>query len=286
MIDPYQLDRLLDWMSRYRNDLKFIVTSVPFVAQFREPPEKAPDPTSTTRPGVEPNWYWRNQTSGSPDETRTSGPTDEIRNPANDKWSAKQFRGQRDRIIKHIADGRIEHVVFLAGDMHCCYHASMRIGVGSKYECITIHELAAGPVNQLQLATVDEFIPHYIGTAFGQRYEVVLDRFHGEINAVMHIKVSYDAKPPVKRSPDETVLPDLVPEIEWSVIRTLTDVGATAWVAPPPAVATSNDSPPTRLVAIKTKEDEPARWREPTMSGRIAFVRMRKPDELLPWDVQ
>src|SRR6202011_2011294 len=114
-------------------------------------------------------------------------------NPANDKWSADRFQPQRDEIINHIASKNIEHLVFLTGDMHCCYHATMRIGAGSKYQSTTVHELAGGPVNQLQLAEISEFKTRHLGFTADTnlRYEIVLDRFHSEVNGVMHLKVSY-----------------------------------------------------------------------------------------------
>ena len=92
---------LVAWLSDYQCDLKFVVTSVPFVAELNR--------EARTGDG----WF---------DENRRK------RNPEQDKWSAPQFSAQRRRIIEHIADERIEHLVFLTGDMHCCYHATMRIG--------------------------------------------------------------------------------------------------------------------------------------------------------------
>ena len=176
MIDERQMGALLEWMCDYRHDLKFIVTSVPFVAQIDE-----------ERPGrLVDTWY---EPAAEPASTERQAPP---RNPANDKWSATRFQPQRDQIIEHIARQGIEHVVFLTGDMHCCYQASMRIGEGSKYACTTIHELGAGPANQLQLANVAEFAsPHRGRTSGSIPYEVLFERFHGEVSAVMHVAVEY-----------------------------------------------------------------------------------------------
>ena len=44
-----------------------------------------------------------------------------------DKWCGRPFRWQRDEIIDFIEEKAIERVVFLVGDMHCAYHASMSI---------------------------------------------------------------------------------------------------------------------------------------------------------------
>jgi hypothetical protein len=239
-------------------------------------------------------------------------------NPVNDKWSAIRFKRQRDEIIDFIAHNGIEHLVFLTGDMHCCYHATMQIGAGSKYESTTVHELAGGPVNQLQLADPSEFIMrHADTTSQGSEYEIVLDRFHSEVSAVMHLKVTYVdwiAGPQGAK----------VPEVEWNVIRTLTDTGSSAWKVDNSATQSTQSNegpkdkpaaraakpikvpgeepitggapakpikrPPDEAIpvesggtAIKLLGDEPVRAGEPTMSGRISFVRKRKAGDLPDW---
>jgi phosphodiesterase/alkaline phosphatase D-like protein len=245
ILDDIQMAALLEWMTTYKNDLKFVVTSVPFVAEINEHPS---DPT--------PKWI-RQRRSNRP---TPQNPAEQDENPANDKWCALRFRRQRSQIIEHIASKGIEHLVFLAGDLHCCYHASMRIGKGSKYESITIHELGGGPVNQLQIANVTEFhTRHSARTLAGIEYEVVLDRFHGDINGVMHVGVSYGATAEIL----ETGLHGLTPSVEWQVIRTLTDDGADAWIV---------DSSAPRTQAP-----------EATMAGRITFVRKRNASQLQPW---
>jgi hypothetical protein len=242
MIDADQMRRLLDWMFRYKDDLKFVVTSVPFVAQVSDAED-----TRTLR--------W---TDGEP-----------RRNDENDKWSATRFKKQRDQIIEHIAENNIQRLIFLTGDMHSCYHASMRIAVKAerpieaepKYESLIIHELAGGPVNQLQLADTAEFDRRCSGrTSKGFAYETVLDRFHGQVNAVMHLNVEY-----VER--EQTSNPDraLAPEVEWNVIRTLTDNEAADW---PVEKSPEHPRPPSP---------------ESVMNGRIGFVERRTPDALPRW---
>jgi phosphodiesterase/alkaline phosphatase D-like protein len=251
MIDEKQMTELLEWMTTYKHDLKFVVTSVPFVAEINDSPS---DPT--------PKWN-RQARTDQPAVAECQSEPPAARNPANDKWCAPRFERQRSRIIEHIAAKGIEHLVFLTGDMHCCYHASMRIGNGSKYESMTIHELAGGPVNQLQLANVTEFHTRRSRrTLAGIEYEVVLDRFHGEVNAVMHLTVSYDAPPEIF----ETNVHGLAPKVDWQVIRTLTDEGADAWV--------------------DGSHSSSAQAPEATMAGRITFIRKRSPGELRPWPWQ
>lgn len=253
MIDEDQMARLLDWMCDYKDDLKFVVTSVPFVAEIND--------------------------AGS---RRTLRWTDDVAAPLNndnDKWSARRFQKQRDQIIEHISSQHIQRLIFLTGDMHCCYHASMRIAttrhvpIGSepKYESIIVHELAGGPVNQLQLANAAEFKRRCAGeTSGGFTYETVLDRFHSEVNAVMHLQVEY-----VEREQTTNSDRAFVPEVEWNVIRTLTDNEAADWPVQhdPPGAATSS----------KRSQDTDVSSPESVMNGRISFVETRKPESLPRW---
>ncbi len=243
MIDRHQLERLKRWMCDHRSDLKFVVTSVPFVAEVN-------DAMNDER------LRWIQQArAGQVSSAETPDSEGPKENASNDKWNARRFRKQRGEIIEHIEKERIERLVFLTGDMHCCYHASMRIGTGSKFETITIHELAGGPINQLQLARSVDFHPCRSGaTKGGVRYEVVLDRFHGDVSAVMHIKVSHRPHEPTVHSEDS-----LMPEVEWNVIRTVTDTGTAAWSAGERSAG------------------------EPVMGGHISFVTKRTTKELIPW---
>jgi hypothetical protein len=200
---------------------------------------------------------------------------DPRRNSEQDKWSAPEFRAQREEIIEHINRFRIEHLVFLTGDMHCCYHATMRIGEGgTRYESTVVHELAGGPVNQLQLARVAEFArQRKARTGRDVDYEVTLERFHGDVSAVMHVKVDYvESQRVVVAASHKDGLDTVVPEVEWNVIRTLTDPGPNWWLgdAPPP-----REGVPAAPPDIKTGEA--------VMSGRISFARRRTPGELMTW---
>jgi phosphodiesterase/alkaline phosphatase D-like protein len=255
MIDDGQMAALLHWMTTYKDDLKFVITSVPFVAEINDSFDAAPA-----------KWNARDKSAGQ------GSPSGQPLNPANDKWSAAQFKRQRDEIIDYIARYRIEHLVFLTGDMHCCYHATLRIGTGSKYESVTVHELAGGPANQLQLAEISEF--HTLcsrHTDAGLPYEVVLDRFHSEANAVMHLKVEYVDRDGVLSSD-----PAFAPEVEWNVIRTLTDNGTSAWVSDGrPLFAAQGQKQVAPVAAISAKE--------PTMAGRISFVKKRAISDLRSW---
>jgi phosphodiesterase/alkaline phosphatase D-like protein len=241
IIDRDQMRALLSWLCKHKNALKFVVTSVPFVAEL------------TVRPAEEKlDWY------------------DPSRNSEQDKWTAPAFRAQREEIIEHINRCGIEHLVFLTGDMHCCYHATMRIGKGATgYASTVVHELAGGPVNQLQLARATEFARHRKARTSGEvPYEVTLERFHGDVSAVMHVKVDYFPNQRVHKDSVDAV----VPEVEWNVIRTLTDPGPAGWLGDPAPVGLGKPGTPPD---IKTGEE--------VMSGRISFARRRKPEDLVPW---
>jgi hypothetical protein len=263
IIDDAQMCELLKWMTDYKNDLKFVVTSVSFVAQVNEARSEQ-IPRWNKRPASEPG-----QPSAGAARADPSDSKEQRLNSENDKWSSDRFERQRSQIIDHIAEHSVEHLVFLAGDMHCCYHATMRItpqspsiGPRPKYESITVHELAGGPVNQLQMADAGAFegrCPRR--TSRGVVYEVALERFHGDVNAVLHLKVEY-----VNREQITGQGRVFTPEIEWNVIRTLTDTGASAW---------ADNADPARPQAVG----------EPVMAGRISFARKRTVDELCKWPV-
>jgi len=257
MIDGGQFNALRAWMETHRHDLKFVVTSVPFVAEVNVDTVEA-----------SPNLLSRHDKG----------------NPENDKWCAAAFAPQREEIIRFIWASGIDRVVFLTGDMHCCYHATMQIGNGSKYASVTVHELAGGPVNQLQLPRADAFharLTRTIAASEGERHrrqddtlvcDVVLEQFHSQVNAVLHLDVQFA---PVKadeqtlKDPDpanaDGRTPRAVPIVDWNVIRTLTDSDASAW-------------------ARDTTASDSDRFAAPAMGGRIEFVRRRTVAELLPWD--
>jgi hypothetical protein len=272
------MQQLLSWLERYRDDLKFVVTSVPFVAEISEAgskriprwPQKTTVPTGKNGGGA---------TDGTAEPTEPEGASASAGaagqpplNRLNDKWSAAEFERQRGEIIEFIADRQIEQLVFLTGDMHCCYHATMRIGGRLKYDSITIHELAGGPVNQLQLADIGEFNRscRRRTTDKGIEYEVALDRFHSEVNGVLHLKVRYEKRDQVIGGQHP-----YAPEVEWNVIRTLTETEQSSWAAE--ASHAGNGSAGTaRQTSLSVGE--------PIMRGRISFTRRRTVSDLRPWE--
>jgi hypothetical protein len=82
-------------------------------------------------------------------------------------------------------------------------------------------------------------------------YEVVLEQFHTDACAVMYVRVNY-----VERNRITTGTRAFMPEVEWHVIRTLTDNAAQAW---------------------EPVEDgiEAAGGGEPVMAGRMTFPEVR-----------
>jgi alkaline phosphatase D len=64
-----------------------------------------------------------------------------------DKWSGTAFRHQRDELIDFLAAERISKLVFLTGDMHCSYHATMTLSHTDGD--LVIHELMSSPINQV-----------------------------------------------------------------------------------------------------------------------------------------
>lgn len=168
MLDEEQLCRLEKWLGDWRRELKFVVSSVPFVAELR--------PASERRGGSEER---------------------------DDKWSGRSFRAQRDRILEHVHRERVGPLVFLVGDMHCSYHATLRIGTAERRA--TIHELAGGPIHQLQFSKRRDFHDDYRGTTgIGKiPFRSFMRQFHGAAAGVLQVTVRPDG-----------------PEVRWRVLRT------------------------------------------------------------------
>lgn len=120
-----------------------------------------------------------------------------------DKWCADAFRAQRAEIIETIYEEGIERVVFLVGDMHCAYHAMMRVGPPARR--VVIHELAGGPINQVDFPTRGQFRDQYRGFTGGKvPFTTVLRSFQTATSSVT--RVSLDFQEP--------------PTLRWEIVRT------------------------------------------------------------------
>lgn len=186
MIGEVQLPELEKWLTS--NDpkrpygLRFVVSSVPFVAQLRPP--------------------GHNASGERRDDERA------------DNWSGATWQAERERIIRTIYEHGVERVVFLVGDMHCTYHARMQIGEPRRR--LTIHELAGGPINQVLFAKREQFYDRY-SDSFKIEHEKsddevvpwtsTLEAFHGAAPSVLEVSV----KPQSENAPLE---------INWKALRT------------------------------------------------------------------
>jgi phosphodiesterase/alkaline phosphatase D-like protein len=108
-----------------------------------------------------------------------------------DKWTGSAFRHQRDELIEFIAFESISNLVFLTGDMHCSYHATMTIPRATGD--LVIHELMSSPINQvankihaLRTSVVAKTAPG------GVDYSVNLNEseFYGEHSNVMNVRAT------------------------------------------------------------------------------------------------
>jgi alkaline phosphatase D len=109
-----------------------------------------------------------------------------------DKWNGPDFQAQRDEIIDFLAiNPDIARVVFLTGDMHCSYHATMKIG-RTNGATLVVHELMSSPINQFCNAFHSFVAAARRTTANGVPYEVGLDEreFYGKHSNVMLIKAA------------------------------------------------------------------------------------------------
>ncbi len=61
-----------------------------------------------------------------------------------DKWCSKHFVRQREKVLATILKNDLSNVVFLTGDVHSAYHASMQIE--DENASVTVHELMSGPI--------------------------------------------------------------------------------------------------------------------------------------------
>lgn len=160
MLDSSQIEWLLGWLEKCRDQIKFVVTSVPFLAQLAETPAALAE--------------------------------------GGDKWTGGFFRSQRDRILDFVHERRIERLVFLTGDMHCTYHATMELG--SPLRRILLHELAGGPIHQAQYADRDDFRDETFGSTGHGRvpFRTFLRAFSASAASVLQVSVSPGDRPEIR----------------------------------------------------------------------------------------
>ncbi len=74
---------------------------------------------------------------------------------SDDKWGAPAFAHQRDEVIDFLAEKGIGQLVFLTGDMHNSYHATLEIT--GPAGVVIVHELMSSPINQLEKSSYDKY---------------------------------------------------------------------------------------------------------------------------------
>ncbi len=158
MVGPTQLRRFRNWLLAHRDDLKLVVTPVPFVVDVLRP-----------RPG-------------------------------HDKWSGDPYRGQREALLDFIGSNAIRPPVFLTGDMHNSYHATMTLKRG--YRSLVLHELMASPLSQVSghRGSIGRFLmDRKVTLPNGWSYRTTFSRGAGgqlhhyrEASNVMHVQVDGD----------------------------------------------------------------------------------------------
>ena len=144
IVGNQQMSDLKKWMRKYKDDLKFVVTSVPFVMDVVND---------------------------------------------DDKWGAPAFIDQRNEVIDHIVQKQIGRLVFLTGDMHCSYHATMKIN-----DDLEIHELMSSPINQLQKSDISQFKQGVVHTTpANHRYSARISKFFNDNSNAMLVDVQQGA---------------------------------------------------------------------------------------------
>jgi len=66
---------------------------------------------------------------------------------SDDKWSGAPYRKQREHVMQFLLSNNIDNVIFLTGDMHHSYRASLEITDREQNRKITVHELMSSPLN-------------------------------------------------------------------------------------------------------------------------------------------
>ncbi len=109
----------------------------------------------------------------------------------NDKWCSTEFNQQRYEILDYLLGNNIGKTIFLTGDMHASYHATMTVKRAGK--TLTIHELMSSPLNQFTPTKriEDDFISPHDTTLHDLelRSRITLSSFYGNHSNVMCITV-------------------------------------------------------------------------------------------------
>lgn len=117
----------------------------------------------------------------------------------NDKWCDIAFSSQRERILQCILDVGANNVVFLTGDMHNSYHATLDIKHDER--SLRIHELMSSPINQITPktrlgdvfhATRDRVLP----SGLQIHSEIDPMSFYGDHSNIMSVSVSFERQAP------------------------------------------------------------------------------------------
>ncbi len=123
-----------------------------------------------------------------------------LRKERDDKWCGVKHSGQREEIMRFIYKKEIDRLIFLTGDMHCSYHAVMQIGSAGRKRRAVLHELAGGPIHQLQLARRKDFHEYLcckMSADTNITYSIWLEQFQGGANSVMRVNVINSESDPV-----------------------------------------------------------------------------------------
>ncbi len=136
---------------------------------------------------------WLLQHIGKPKFVVSSIPfVSEVRDE-DDKWCGSAFRAQREEIIDFLAQNEIDGVVFLTGDMHCSYHATLTVSPPAG-RALTVHELMSSPINQFAGGMHAFFDGGARTTRAGTLYDSQLsaDEFYGAHSNVMLVRLGTD----------------------------------------------------------------------------------------------
>lgn len=124
----------------------------------------------------------------------------EVLREGKDKWCDAAFTAQRERILRQILDVDARNVVFLTGDMHCSYHATLDVVDGAR--TVRIHELMSSPINQITPKTKLTDVFHDVRDRvlpMGLQIRSSIDplSFYGDHSNVMVVSVDFAGQPSI-----------------------------------------------------------------------------------------
>lgn len=139
---------------------------------------------------------------------------------SDDKWSGAPFRKQREEIMAFLLQEGINNLLFITGDMHHSYYASMEIVRRADDQKIYVHELMSSPIN------------NRVRTDINAQYDN--GRWRSSENGKLGYISKIHARDTYARHPNITLVRVKDREVRYEIHRTRD--GLTGWIEGPSPV--------------------------------------------------